>query len=617
MTKKLTCLVVGIALFLLPACSGQEKKTVPSGTPKVNSFSTSKPSINIPDDKSDKFQTFDTSQLPQSAVPITKAPDSKTIYYMERTDKAEKTDGKTPFIKALKGDTCQKVNLVKFSISTGKKDIIARGIPYISYAKWNKTGDMIAFCGGDRLTVYDSTKNRLLLADELKNDRVTYFGWSPDGSSIYTEHESLINGSIYDFKNGKVLHCYQTDIRLYYKGNYGDNRYFASQALDIDQEEQKKSGGMIDENRTVLTDSSGKVLKELPCGRFRDSYNNAVIQIGESGFGLQYYENMENKDFREITKEYVYDVKFTDGGYFLYTIKSDDVEKNIFMLCICDHKGNEMAQIPVSGPFVFLSPDGRTGYVSGPLEETIDFQSTLNNVDAEVDKQSRAIDRLYSSENEEEKLFKALRGAMDAYLKFHISGKKDYTAADKYYTDTKNPPQVAHFDMTRMFDERNSHFIGADFYETGIYISNMSVKSERASVVIRGSCRSSSGAASGIERALELIKKDNCWHVTGLSTFPDSQKAKDLKVKVEKIIKDMKAGSLFEGEFKGADIEIGQIQFWQMSDPTLSSDIDHSNYCKVYLKVLKDGRETMYKMVLSKEKSWAPARPAAEGLSWL
>jgi outer membrane lipopolysaccharide assembly protein LptE/RlpB len=302
MIKKLTCLAVGIAVILLPACSEQEKKTVPSGTPEVKSFSTAKISVNIPEDKSDKFQEFDSSQLPQGAVPITKAPDGRTIYYMERTDKTEKSDDKTSVIRALKGDTYQKVNLVKFNISTGKKDTVARGIPFISYAKWNKAGNLIAFCGGQRLTVYDSTKNKLLLADELENDSVTYFGWSPDGNSIYTEHENIINGSIYDFKNGKVFHCYQTDIRLYYKGNYGDNGYFASEALDIDEAEQKKSGGIIDENRTVLIDSTGKVLKELPCGRFRDTYNNAVIQIGESGFGLQYYEDMNRRISKRLPK---------------------------------------------------------------------------------------------------------------------------------------------------------------------------------------------------------------------------------------------------------------------------------------------------------------------------
>jgi hypothetical protein len=184
------------------------------------------------------------------------------------------------------------------------------------------------------------------------------------------------------------------------------------------------------------------------------------------------------------------------------------------------------------------------------LEETVDFQYTLNNVGTEIERRSAAIDSFYSSHGEEEKMLKTLRGAMDAYLKFSIIGEKDYEAINKYYIDTKTPPQMAHFDMTRMFDERKNFNNSTGYYITDIYISKMSVKSDRASVVINASCRNSSGSALGVGMALELIKMDGLWYVTGLSTFPDSKKAKDLKVKVEKIIRDMKAGSLFEGDLK-------------------------------------------------------------------
>jgi hypothetical protein len=62
----------------------------------------------------------------------------------------------------------------------------------IYLAKWNDKGTAVAFCGGERLTVYDTTKKKLLLSSKLKNDSVTYFGWSPDGDTIYTEHPNLI-----------------------------------------------------------------------------------------------------------------------------------------------------------------------------------------------------------------------------------------------------------------------------------------------------------------------------------------------------------------------------------------------------------------------------------------
>ncbi len=615
--KKIVFIICVSALMLLSACSSQEKKASPTHGLVTKNVSTVKPSNSILNDTENRFLDIDTSTLPEGTIPLTKSSDNTTIFYMERTDKSGKTDDKTPVIKALKGNTRQNVNLIGFNIKTGKKNIISKSIPFISYCKWNRNGNLVAFCGGERLTVYDIQKNKLLLEDSLINDSVTYFGWSPDGNSIYTEHPNLINGTIYNFKDGKTLHCYETDIRLYYKGTFGDSRYFATENLIVNEVEQKKSGGSLNENRTVLTDSNGNVINSLSGGRFRDYYKNAVLQIGESGFGLIYYSDLEKPELREITKEYVYDVKFTAGGYFLYTVKSEDVEKNIFMLYICDEIGNEKARVAVSGPYISISPDGRLAYTSGPLKEVIELENVLNNEKTVTFLQNEKINEIYNESKDEEKLLKVLRGAMDTYLKFIIANIKDYDSAAKYFMNSENPSQMGYFDITAILNDRNSHFTASSYYVSDLFISKMSQKGDRASVVVNGICRNSSGGGSGVGSALELIKKDGSWYVTGLSTFPDTKKAKDLKAKVDKIVKDMKDGKLFEGKFKGMDVKVGQIQFWQMSEPTLSTDVEHSNYCKVYLKVLDGEEEVVYKMVLSKEKSWKPTLPIRDRISGL
>lgn len=615
--KKFVCVFCILILLFLSACSSAREKKV-SPTPEQSRIpSTEKKVVSILGDKDGRFTDIDTSLLPKGAIPLTKSPDNMTIFYMEQTDKAGKTADKTPVIKGLKGDTRQNVNLIGLNVSIGEKSVISEGIPFISYCKWNGNGNMVAFCGGERLTVYDIQKKKLLLEDDLLNDSVAYFAWSPDGNSIYTEHTNLINGTIYDFKNSKTLHAYETDINLYYKGAFDDNKYFATENMVVDHEKLKKSGSSFDEYRTVITDSSGNVLKSLPCGRFRDYYKNAVLQIEESGFGLQYFNNLENPQLKKITNEYVYDVKFTAGGYFLYTVKSDEVDKNIFMLCICDEKGNEKAKVPVSGPYIYLSSDGGTVYTSGPINEVIDLEYALNNTETVKIKQNEKIGEIYNASNDEEKLLQTLRGAMDIYLKFRIANIKDYDGAAKYFIDSEDTFQMGYFDITTMLNERKSHFTESNYYMMDLFISKMSQKGDRASVVVNGVCRNSDGAASGVGSALELINKDGSWYVTGFSTFPDSKKAKDLKARVDKIVKDMKDGRLFDGKFTGMDIKIGQIQFWQMSDPTLSTDVEQSNYCKVYLKVLEGGKEVVYKMILSKEKAWAPSPPVSDMLSSL
>jgi hypothetical protein len=358
------------------------------------------------------------------------------------------------------------------------------------------------------------------LEDDLLNDSVAYVGWSPDGNSIYTEHSNLINGTIYDFINSKTLHAYETDISLYYKGTFDDNKYFATENLEVDHEKLKKSGGGIDEYRTVITDSSGNVLKSLPYGRFRDYYKNAVLQIEESGFGLQYFDNLENPQLKKITNEYVYDVKFTAGGYFIYTVKSDEVEKNIFMLCICDEKGNEKAKVPVSGHIYNLSSDGTTVYTSGPLNEVIDLEYALNNTESLKIKQNEKIAEIYNASNDEEKLLKTLRGAMDIYLKFRIANIKDYDGAAKYFMDSENTYEMGYFDVTTMLNERKSYFTESNYYMMDLFISKMSKKGDRASVVVNGICRNSDGAAPESEVHLNLLIRTVHGMLPDLVHFP-------------------------------------------------------------------------------------------------
>lgn len=531
---------------------------------------------------------------------LTYSPDSKIVYYMERLESDEK-------IVVLSGETSLKTRLIKLDTGSGKQVVLAENIPFINTVKWNKDRTIVAFAGGDRITIYDQAQDKLLLKEEeINNDRVSYFGWSPQGEQIFAEHPNLPNGSIYYLGNEpKIEHCYENKIELYYKGQLNDDYFYATWTY-VEENEKGDAIGVC--SRTVLLDQEGRIVREFGIGRFRDAYQRSMLQIGESKFGLQYYPDVNKADqFKLLTEEYVYDAKFITGGKIAYTVQNKDK----INLCIADREGRQLKRLEVSGGSIALSPDGKTGYIGARCCEKINFDRD----DVLVKTKTQAF-------NEEEKeIYTAIWGAMDVYFKHEMTGIEDYEGAKTYFLDTHNPEGWAYFEMLTRFKEMKYKSI-YNLYKYRIRVEiQKPIKysgSSRASASIGASGENSMGSGMGMGCSLELIKADGKWYVTGFSTFPDSPQAKQVKQQVEKVVKKARAGSLFEGVLKGKEVEIGQIQFWQLSAPHLASNAETANYSKVYLKVKENGEETVYKLVLVKSGgSWKVNSLDQERLSYL
>jgi hypothetical protein len=83
-----------------------------------------------------------------------------------------------------------------------------------------------------------------------------------------------------------------------------------------------------------------------------------------------------------------------------------------------------------------------------------------------------------------------------------------------------------------------------------------------------------------------------------------------MKKRAVQYIADIKSGKLFDGKLKDYDISIAQIQFWEMSEPHLADNITSANFCKIYIRVRKNGTEETYKLIVDKknQKDWKPSR---------
>lgn len=544
--------------------------------------------------------------LPEESI-VTLSPDKSILFVQSRIANKEADN-------IIMGPTYEKVNLIKINLSNGQKQVVAKNIAFINNVKWNRSGNCVGFVGGEKLILYDLSKNRLLFEKELKNDPVTYFGWSPDGKIIYTEHPNLANGSKLYFDDEKIQMAYETHDNLYYKGILDDNFYYAT--LKNEDYYNQKGTQAIEEYTTVIVDSQGNIVQELPGGRHRDAYGLSLLQTDKNGFGLYFFPDINNPDnIKEMTNEFVYDAKFIYNGGIAYILRDKSLEKNVFEMHIADKSGNETAVYEVSGNSFLLLPDGKTGYSSGLKQEEIHFDNNT-------------ITALQIKENinkEREEVFTAIRGAMDIYYKLDLTGERDYEGAKKYFIDSSEPEQWAYFDViTSMNEKKDGEFMTASAYELAVSLKDIKVANDksgvkRASVGISVNGENSSGSGFGADHSLELIEKDEGWYVTGFSTYPNSKQTEVLKKKVQQCIKDAQAGKLFDGELKGKEVKIGQIQFWQMSSPHLADDISYANYCKVYLKVIENNKENIYKMVLSNknQKEWKPESLSKDRLHWL
>lgn len=541
-------------------------------------------------------------------IPITESPDKKYIFYLSPCVQDDKKSS-----EVIMGYVSKTFNLNKYNVENGTTDVIKRDIPLISTIKWNKDGDTVAFCGGNRLTIYSLSKQRLLFEDDVKHNQVIYFGWSPEGRKLYTEHPNLVNCTIYYLDSNDKAEIYNTNETKYFKGKINDKFYYVT--------EVNNNMPLGKRAYTSIVDQNGNEIKKVYNAKVRDYYDNSLILVGENEFGLYYIRDINDvENILKIDDNYIYDAKFIYNGNFAYITKNNDITKNNFLLKVIDQSGKTVQQLQVSGSTFVLFPDGQKAKVSGVNEELIDFKnnsitSISSNIDLDADKQN---------------IYTTLRGAFNLIGKYISTGEMDMNEVKKYFVNTHNPEQTAYFDIENMYKDKKdeSPMIYSDKFnvqlETTYYRIYFKNNFKRAEVKVKSSIDNAVGTSIESSNQIELIYLDQekKWYITGFSTFISSEEYEKVHSLCEKYIEEAKQGNLFEGVFKDKYIGLGQIQFWQMSSPTLSSDIKDSNHCKVYLNVKEnenDDNTTIYKMILEKDNlgNWKIESLSKDNLSKL
>ncbi|NLM47003.1 MAG: hypothetical protein GX200_09415, partial [Firmicutes bacterium] len=266
--------------------------------------------------------------------------------------------------QVIMGDPGDRVRIIRENLETAEQRIVAANIPFVTKTLWNNSGDKVAFGGGGRLTVYDVQNEKLILEDKLAQETIINFFWSPtNDNKLYSEQPELANGSIYYLDSLKVTEAYDTREESYFKGRLDANYYYGTQ-WDL------VTGG-ID---TVILEKHGNVVKKIIPGRFRDSYQKAMVAVGDQGFGLYYVKDINApEEIMELTQDFVYDVKFVTEGKIAFTTKKNDYQDNLFFLHLVDNSGKLKNKFEVYGACISLMPDGTTGFINGPGWQQVDF----------------------------------------------------------------------------------------------------------------------------------------------------------------------------------------------------------------------------------------------------
>lgn len=528
-------------------------------------------------------------------VILTISSDGKEIYLMEKMEKED-------FPQVIMGETGELIRIIRQNTVTGEKEIVAEGLPFISRVLWNTEGDKIAFGGGERLTIYDVKNHSLLMKEELEQDIVTDFFWSPvDSNKLYSEEPDLANGSIYYLASQKKVEAYETREEAYFKGKLDSSYYFGTK-WDLVE-------GKI---KTVILDKQGKVMKVLTTGRFRDAYQRSLVVVGEGGFGLYYILDINRPEERlTLTKEYIYDVKFVTDGKIVYTTKAEDLEDNLFYLHIVSSQGEVLKKLKVQGGSIAVSPDGATGYISGPVWQQVDFVESKLEKDVIIEGEETG---------ELEGMYSAIRGGMITLYDFQLKGERNWDRIKMYFVNSQSPQQWASFDVEKAFIEGEKPK-SRENYVMKIHLKNseISASGDRGSVTIGVKIKNSYGRTVAKDYALELIKIEGKWYITGFSTFASSIEAEEMRDIVTEVVNKIQKGDLFSGKLQNREIQIGQIQFWLNGVPHLAPNVEGANAVKVYLQVKEQDREEIYKLVLEKvnQKDWQPTKLTKENLSTL
>lgn len=293
--------------------------------------------------------------------------------YFFQDDENEKNNP----IKLL-GSTARYGDVYRVDLKEKKREKILDNVPFIHKSYLDSEKKYLFFLG-DTSFYYQGLKDAFSARENshLASDIYNFFVSPLRQDKVYLDDVLNQGGSIFYPDNMKQVELFQTWETLFYKAILEKPYYFANQWRQL-----KEKGNVSESFFTVVCDADGKVARVIGKGLFVDAYKQQVLTSGNHYFGLTTMKNINQPNTRKkITEDFVYDAKFVHGGNFIWIGDAETPQKGIsetetpYFLHFCDASGKELSKVPLSGSHILLSADGKTGFSSGNLRETIDLET--------------------------------------------------------------------------------------------------------------------------------------------------------------------------------------------------------------------------------------------------
>lgn len=419
-------------------------------------------------------ETVYQQQLGDEKIFLTASADGQKIFYEERA--AEQNTA------ILKGPGQTLVNLYLIDQTRQTITLLAEKRPFITGTGWNEDGTMAAFSGEGALTVYDLQKQKCVLTEELAEETVTAFFWSPlESRKLYLEQPRNAIGSLYYMEPQKKVELYETTEQLYCRAKLDENYYYGIR-WGMDQEKQEAI-------YTVLANRDKETVKVIGRGSYRDHYLRSVLLSRENNFGLTYIANINQVSKTvTLTEEYVYDAKFAAGGRIVYITGGARPDSNLYTLHVLNNAGEELWQQQISGSGLLLSEDGKIGYSSGPAQEQIFFERQILQKG-----QQNATDDNFTA---------VLRGAGSVYARLLLGQTVETEEQESYYANLEGLKQLQ---KTQAVTEEP-----AAFWMRTLLIED-NAQGKLCTVYIEGQTSSQQWLQQKVQ--FQMIEKDQRWFV--------------------------------------------------------------------------------------------------------
>ncbi len=487
----------------------------------------------------------------------------------------------------LTGMPRQLVNLYLVDL-TEKKAVSMGETEFIISHAWSEDGKRLSLVSHDMVKVLDIAAGSLTeVPVKYEIDRIYTTNWGPDNYSLYIHLDTVANYYVYNllskqmvktrggFKEGDVV--YRGSAEKSILTSKGE-KVGVAKGLYLGEEPDK----LLYEGEVIIHDINGSKILIFYNGGNHGGGTLYTLEDYDTNTGERRVLYREGGN-HSVWKIYKSSYLKTTGDIIYTTFETNDNGVKYFLVRIKPDGKKAVTQVP--------SPL----YTVTPGENLLHFAAFKDGESCFMDTASfKFTDDAHTQEFKNSNI----RNLMFHALNIYSSETPDMEKIKQVFINTYDPiPQEA-LENILLEAEKAQYwkFTKLDIGKSITMTLKLKDNGSRASVVLNGLY---------LRGPHELVKKEDKWYVTGLSTWPESKARNDVyKACTEYIENEIKTGKVEDKIYTSSSkIEVGEIELWAMSDPHRAVSADAKEARVKIIVTQKDGSTEKYMAYFSKPDS--------------